>query len=191
MGNEKFEILRLLIENQDKEFSIREISKIRDVNYKSAYLAIKKLELEKIVNLRKLGNTINCSFNGEFNPLVFNVESKRREDILKKKNFKVIYERLKILNFPLICLLFGSSVKEKPSKSSDIDLIIITDNKKEVDRVLRLIPLDIHLTIISYDEFIKMLRSKEFSVVSEVIKKNVIFLGIEDYYRFLGVGLDV
>ena len=84
-SNEKFEILKFLIENQDKEFSIREISKIRNVNYKSAYLAIQKLNDLKIVNLRKLGNTINCSFNGKFNSLVFEVELERRNILLKQK----------------------------------------------------------------------------------------------------------
>jgi hypothetical protein len=31
-----------------------------------------------------------------------------------------------------------------------------------------------------------MAKSKEFSVVSEVIKKNIILIGIEEYYRLLG-----
>ena len=42
-------ILKLLIENQDKKFTIRKISKLRKINYKSAYNAIQKLEKQGII----------------------------------------------------------------------------------------------------------------------------------------------
>jgi hypothetical protein len=45
--------------------------------------------------------------------------------------------------------------------------------------------LAIHLTHIKYADFQAMLRSKEFTVVSEAIKKNIILVGIEDYYRMV------
>lgn len=186
MVNEKFNILRFLIENQEKVFSIREIAKQRKVNYKSAYLAIHDLNKRGIINLNKVGNTTNCSFNKKFDSLVFDVEFFRRKELIKNKNFKIIYERLEEFNFPLIALVFGSFAKGKVSKNSDIDFLVISENAKEVKRIFSLIPLNVHLTVFSYEEFVQMLKSKEFSVVSEAIKKNVILIGIEEYYRFLG-----
>ncbi len=72
-------------------------------------------------------------------------------------------------------------------KNSDIDLMIIGEKKREteVERVISLLPLDIHLIFFTYEEFLSMALSKEFSVVLEVIKRNVILIGIEDYYRLM------
>lgn len=185
MVNEFHRILKILVGHQDERFSIRKLSRLRKVNYKSAYQAVMKLEKEGMVHLERLGNTSNCSFTHRFSPLTFAVEYERREDLIKNKDFKVIYSQLSGLPFPLIALLFGSQAKRTASRKSDIDMLIITHKKKEVEQLLSLIPLNIHPTIITYDEFILMAKSREFSVVSEAMKKNVILIGIEEYYRLL------
>ena len=180
MANETDNILELLIDNQETSFSIRKISIIRKINYKSAYKAIEKLAQENIIDLEKLGNTSSISFNQTFNSRVFKVEYHRREQIKKNKDFKVLIARLEEISSPYIALLFGSR-----KKSSDIDLLIITENKKEIENTISLLPSDIHPTIITTKEFISMAKSKEFTVVSEAMKKNIILRGIEDYYCLL------
>jgi hypothetical protein len=185
LNGEITEILRILIENEDKAISIRKITLLRKINYKSAYNAIIKLEKYGLVKIERFGNLNNCSFTKKLDPLVFYVEDKRREDLIKNKNFNIIYSKLNKLKFPFICLVFGSFAKGNTTKNSDIDLLIIGENEKEIKRELSLIPLNIHSTFINYDEFNKMLKSNEFSVVSEAIKKNIILNGIENYYNFI------
>ena len=185
MDNEKLNILRLLIENQEKAFSIRQIGIFRDINYKSAYQNLKGLEKEKVVILKKQGNSTMCSFNQKFNISVFEVEYTRLKELLKNKNFLVIYNDLLKINAQFILLLFGSYAKGSQTKHSDIDLLLITDDPKPIETKIDLIPLKIHLTHITYESFRQMLNSKEFSVVSEAIKKNMILFGIEDYYRLV------
>jgi len=184
MANEINEILRILIENKEEKHSIRRLSLIREINYKSAYLAAKKLEKEGSITLERIGNTINCFFNNKFDERVFLVESKRREDLLKNSDFKVIFSRLNNIKFPFICLVFGSYSKGKNDKHSDIDLLFITDNEKEINKEISIIP-KIHPTIISFHEFDKMAKTNEFSVVKEAMKHNIILIGIEDYYRLV------
>lgn len=185
MVNEKLNILKILIENKEKKFSIRKLSKLRKINYKSAYNAIEKLKEENIINLEKAGNTSLCSFNNNFNESVFLVEYKRKNQLLKNKNFKVLYNRLSKINQQFILLLFGSYVNKTHTKHSDIDLLSITDNKRLIEQELDLLPLKIHLTNITHKDFIVMLKTKELTVVSEAIKKSIILFGIEDYYRLL------
>lgn len=185
MVNEKINILKLLVENQEETFSIRQIALKRKINYKSAYEAIQKLKEEEIVTLIKKGNITLCSFNKNFNHTVFTVESMRRNELLRAKDFKVLYSRLAAINSQFILILFGSHAKKTQTKHSDIDLLLITENPKEIKNKIALIPLNIHLTSISYADFTTMLKSKEFTVVSEAIKKNVILFGIEDYYRLI------
>ena len=187
MANEIIEILKVLIGNREETYSIRKIALLRKINYKSAYNAVKALEKEGIIELKKVGNTVVCSFNDKFNDLVFKSEYLRREDLFRKKDFLVIYNQLVELKFPFIALLFGSQVKGTANKHSDVDLLIISSDKeaKDVENKLKLLSYKIHLTPVTYESFIRMAKSKEFTVVSEAIKKNIILVGIEDYYRLL------
>ena len=187
MVNETREILKLLIESREETLSIRKISLIRKINYKSAYNSIRFLEKEGIVKLKRAGNTLICSFNNNFNDLVFKAEYLRRKDLFKKKDFLVIYGSLSRLKLQFILLLFGSHVKGTTTKHSDIDFLLISDeeNFKKVEDKVSIFPQKIHLTPVSYESFIHMARSKEFTVVSEAIKKNIILFGVEDYYRLL------
>ncbi len=182
---EASEILKILIGNREARFSIRNLSVQRKINYKSAHNAIMKLVGEGVVELSRIGNTIECSFNNNFSPRVFEVEYIRRENLLKDKNMKILSSRLIKINQSFVALLFGSTIKGDKTKFSDIDILIIAEEEKEFEKTLSLIPLNIHLTVINYKEFISMARSKEFSVVSEVMKKNIILNNIEGYYRLL------
>jgi len=188
MVNEIKNILRILIENRQENWNIRKLSKIRKINYKSAYNAIMALEKQGAIRLQSLGNTTICSFSNKFSPLVFEAEYERRNDLIKDKNFKIIYSRLNELKYPFVSLLFGSWAKKTASKNSDIDILfIVSDEKteKELRHEISLIPLEIHATFVNYKDFINMANSREFSVVTEAIKKNIILTGIEEYYRIL------
>ncbi len=185
MANETIEILKLLISQKEENLSIRKISQIREINYKSAYNALKNLEERELVNLQKTGNTTICSFNNNFSELVFQAEYSRREELFQNKDFLIIHNRLAELKFPFIALLFGSHAKGSADRHSDIDILTIGGNQKEIRATLSLLPDKIHLTAISYEEFIHMSRSKEFTAVSEATKNNIILVGIEEYYRLL------
>ncbi len=185
MDNEKLNILKLLIEHQDKTYSMRQIALQRKINYKSAYLNLKILAKEGAVHLQELGNTTLCSFNQTWNASVFEVEYARLQEFLKNKNILILYNRLVKINSQFILVLFGSYAKGHETKNSDIDLLLITDEPKHIEREIRLIPLKIHMTHLTYEHFNTMLKSKEFTVVSEAIKKNILLFGAEDYYRMI------
>jgi len=185
MVNEKLEILRLLIENRSSDFTIRQIALKRKINYKSAYNNIWTLKDEGVVSLTEYGNSTICRFNYSFNESVFSVEKQRLYDLLRRKDFQVLYDSLCSINSQFMMLLFGSYVKKTESKNSDIDLLLISDYPKVVESQISLLPLKIHLTSITYKEFLAMFRSKEFSVVSEAVKFNIPLIGVEDYYRLI------
>ncbi|MFH1065901.1 MAG: nucleotidyltransferase domain-containing protein [Nanoarchaeota archaeon] len=185
MANELTQILTFLIENKGAKFSIRKLSIIRGINYKSAYNVISKLREDGSVTLEKLGNTTLCSFSGRLSPHVFTAEFMRREKLLKNPSFKVLYSKLNKINMPFIALLFGSFAKKEAGKFSDIDILVIAEEAKAIEQAISLIPLNIHLTVIKTSEFPEMAKSREFTVVSEAIKRNILLAGIEDYYRMM------
>ena len=106
-------------------------------------------------------------------------------DLLKNKDLLVLHKRLSELQFQFIALLFGSHAKGKANKHSDIDLLTIDGDEKEIISIISLWPEKVHLTSVTYKEFIHMAKSREFTVVSEAIKGNIILVGIEEYYRLM------
>jgi len=187
MANEILRILRLLIESGGERLSIRRISLLRKVNYKTAYNAVMQLSEEGIVRLERLGNTTNCYFAQRFNPLVLAAEYGRRDELLRDKDIKVLQGKLDVLPFPFVALVFGSYAKGGAKRGSDIDLLAVCEKERvgELESAVSLLPLKIHLTAVTPEEFIKMARSREFSVVSEAMRGNVVLVGVEDYYRLV------
>lgn len=185
MANEILKVLKLIIESRG--LSIRKISMLRRVNYKTAYSAVMKLNEKGIISLEKLGNTTNCRFARKFSPLVLAAEYERRSELTKDRDMTILQKKLDSLAFPLIALIFGSCAKGKKKKGSDIDLLVICEKNRtgEVESSVSLLPLNIHLTAITPEEFTKMARSREFSVVSEALENNIILVGVEDYYRLV------
>ena len=185
--NIKQKILRFLIENKEKTFNLSELSRALKIDYKLIYINVKKLEKDRSIQVEDLKSQKRCSFKDNFNEDVFIIENERKTDLTKKKEFWAIYNQLKDINKQFIALLFGSQIKETATKHSDIDLLLISneEDSKIIKSQLNILPLKIHLTPITYESFIVMLKTKEFTVVSEAIKKNIILFGIEDYYRFL------
>ncbi|MEN6592585.1 MAG: nucleotidyltransferase domain-containing protein [Methanobacterium sp.] len=84
-------------------------------------------------------------------------------------------------------MIFGSYARGNETKASDIDLMVICENGRDVDiqRIISLFPLDIHLVSLNFEEFNSMAKTKEFNVVGEALVNNIILIGIEDYYRML------
>lgn len=182
--NETFEIVRLLMQKSEP-MTIREISLKREINYKSAYEALMKLEKEGAVNITKKGNTKLCVFSKKLTKTTCLVEMQKTKDLTKIKDIKVIYEELLKIPNQFIALIFGSYAKNSQTKESDIDLLIISKDSEEIVQKLSWIPKKIDFTNINYEEFLEMLNSKKFNVVNEAIKNNTILIGIDDYYRFL------
>lgn len=187
MDNALVRILRVLIEGSGEAMSIRKASRLGKMDYKTAYTGIGRLEKEGLVRLEKLGNTTNCRLVRKPGPLVFWAEYGRRKDALKDRNIGVLQQKLGGLPFPLVALLFGSYARMAAGKGSDIDLLVVCEEGRNrgVEAAVSVLPLKVHLTLLTPEQFVKMAMSREFSVVSEATKLNVILVGIEDYYRLV------
>lgn len=180
-----------LLENGCKKKSIKQLSRDTNLNYSNVYTIVKKLNQSNLVSLKKYGGAYECRLLKKVDPLIFNAEYLRCHNFLEKnKDLKVLHLKLKSLKFPFIALIFGSHAKGTASKSSDIDLMIISEPSREIEfeKMINILALDIHLVTFNFDEFLSMVKTSEFSVVSEALKYNIILIGIEDYYRVLENG---
>ncbi len=185
----KLKILRFLLDNSEKQFSIRSIAQHLKLNYRLAFHDIKKLEEEKLVVIRKLGNTNLCHFSHYFNEKIVQIEMTKREELLQNKNIRVLYDRINEIKNPFfIGLIFGSYAQKKQTKQSDIDFCLITDDqtiRNQIEKLIRTLPLDIHLLIFSVAEFVSMLKTTDHTVAKEIIANKIILKGTESFYELI------
>jgi len=187
MAKNHSKIIRVLVERQEEELNISNLSKYSGIDYKNVYSIVKDLENKGLIVVKAFGKTKKITLIKKVHPLIFEAEYLRREELLNKdRNLLILYKRLSELGFPFVVLLFGSYAKGKATKHSDIDLLIISNEEEsKIQEVLDLFPLRIHSTFINFEDFRKALKTKEFSVISEAIKNNIILIGIEEYYRMI------
>jgi len=183
-------ILNYLIENNSLKFTINQISKNLNISYKIVHEIISRFENENLVNVEKVGASKLVCFNFNFSEKVLKSEISRRDDMLKNKDLQIILKRILSVNYPFMSvLLFGSFVKKKNVKGSDIDICVICDNEKIINKIvheLNLIPIDIHLNDFTVEEFTSMIKLNTFNVGNEIKKLNVILFGVENYYNLIG-----
>jgi len=184
----KQKILKFIIENKG-DHSMLKISKTLKIDYKNIFQAIKDLN-PKVYSKIKKGNSQLISFGFGYDPEVLAVEEKRREDILKKNpKLKLIVQEVNEESYQfMIVLLFGSFAKEENTPSSDIDICIISDNKlktKSLSERLDLLTLKTELHEFTTEEFISMIEKKKKNLGNEIIKRNIILFGVENYYNLL------
>ena len=192
MRNKDVEVIRLLIENKDKELSINQIARLLRKDYKNAHNIVTRLSKAQLVKLQPFGRSHRVTLLDKPHPLVFEAEYLRKNELLKNKAIAVMQDSLKGLHSRLyILLVFGSYAKKAQTRHSDIDLMFIIPDaaeekmEKEIQNIIDILPLKIHINIFKETDFNAMKNSKEITVGSEAIKNNVILHGIEPYYEML------
>lgn len=181
-------IIKKMIEKKEPK-TIREISKEIKSDYKITHTAVKKLEHKKIIMVKTAGKSTLC----ELNPLyygaeIYMAENERKEALLKNKNISMLFKEIsaKIKSSFFIFLVFGSYAKHNQTRTSDIDIMLISnDNKLEekISGIISVLPIQIHPLVFTEKEFVSMKDSKEANVVKEAVKDNIILYGTEQFYR--------
>jgi|SRR3989344_1489034 len=184
----KDKIIGYLIENKNPH-SIMEISGATLIDYKNTYNIIENLQPE-VISKERIGNTNPIQLKLIPHQEIYSVEKKRTEEfLLKNPKLKLIKEDIEEIKYPfMIVIVFGSFAKENNTSASDIDLCIISDNKdktKQLIEMLNLLSLKIEIYEFTTQEFISMIEKRQNNLGNEVVKKNIIIYGIENYYTLI------
>jgi len=184
-------IIRLFLERKDS-MTIREISKQIKSDYRITHTAVKRLADKKVLLSTSVGGSSLCKLNDSYSSFeIYNVENERKEDLLRNKNLLQIYKEVmnKTKSSFFVFLFFGSYVKGDFTKSSDVDMMFISNEKEFEDKIstiVSLLPVKTHVFVFSEEEFIRMKDSIKSNVVKEAIESNVILYGVEQYYNLIG-----
>ncbi len=192
MKSKEVDVIKLLTENREKELSINQIAKLLKKDYKNAHNIVSRLSKMQVVKLQQFGRSYRVILPNQPHPLLLEAEYLRRKELLKNKDIAVMYDSFMGLHSKLyILLVFGSYAKKTQTKHSDIDLMFIVPDaaeekmEKEIQNIAHTLPLKMHINMFNESDFRAMKNSKEVTVGSEAIKKNIILHGAEAYYEMM------
>ena len=190
-GKGKEKILEFFYRNRNNEIYFSEILRGTKLTPNTTLKHLRNLEKEKLIfSKKKIGNTfykINLS-----NPIIYSIFSYfdyKRFNELPLERKRAITEFLnKIKIKPLITLIFGSTAKKTFNKKSDIDILLVYNNKESQDKKLKediesITGVRIQTFIIDFDYFKDQILRKEDKVVSHAIKTGFIMEGFNNFYR--------
>lgn len=123
----KLNILKIFFEDPNKEYNVREISRIIKIAPATASKELKNLAQKGILKERK---------ERIYNLYKANLESDYYKDLKLFYNIRKIKDSglLKVLNifyFKPTIILFGSASRGEDTKESDFDLLIVSEKTKE------------------------------------------------------------
>ncbi len=123
-------ILELFIRESEREFHVREIAKLLRKSPTTISKYLKKYEKEKILISNKKSNHLFFKANSEY---------QRFKQLKLNYNLTLLHESglinylIEKFNYPEAIVLFGSFAKAENNKNSDIDLLIISPKKQDIN----------------------------------------------------------
>ena len=189
------QILVFLLSHPEDKLTIRGIAKKLYKSYTLVYNNIAVLEKKKIIKKQSIppGQVITLN---EFAPIhIFvDIEIRRKRELMQKYPWiQIMLED--ILSFAknpfFILLIFGSYAKETQTIKSDLDLLIIVQDKKDIKEIedafheaytkVKKAP-----NFVDINDFKEMLYNTDVLNIGNEAKKNhIIIYGVEEYYGLL------
>ena len=188
------QILTLLIEHQDSDFSIRQIARSLGKSYTLTYHNIQKLCDMDIIKKAPVppAQIIRIQEENSTNILI-DIERQRASKFFEKNKEIALYAQdvLKAAPHPFFAMLiFGSYAKGTQTKKSDLDLLIITPRNEDIAAIeaatRQPTKTKKNIIVVTSEDFLGMIRNeKSFNVGNESRKHHIIIHNAESYYQLL------
>ena len=192
----QIKILQLFVSKITENFSLIEVSRLLEMQYKVVYRAMKVLVKEKYI----LADNKRYKLNYKLNHQVLSyVEFLRSDELLGRKKNGILslfvndlINKLKEEQFVLV--VFGSTVETKDPR--DVDILLVVDNidkveaiERQVKVISRMFTLDFDINVVPYESVYEMLEERDqMNLINEVLNKHIIVYGSELFYRMLAKG---
>lgn len=196
MGN-TIKIISHLEKNIFQEASLHQLSKLIDLDYKTIRKTVQQMLALDILRKETKGKAHFISLNLDHNDikthLSFASYYNRLDYFQKSTQLSYLFEEIKKLNLQDSCLvLFGSYVLNKQTKSSDVDLLLITQSKTTSTKIKSLLldyNLKTDLNVLTFEQYKKALSSRSFNLVNQVLSKHIVLKNPELYWGLTLPGL--
>lgn len=177
---------------EGKDMTIKEIIERTDYSYERVNSALKSLTKKKIVKEDRIGKTLVYSLDLQnlYSEIGFDHYMLEKEIEFIKKH-KVAYNSIKeVMNNPIIwmVILFGSYSKGTESKQSDIDLICLSNKKKETEYFVKSLRYKYNLefapVVLPLYEFPNIKKDNP-ELWSDLKMYGIVFKGGDNFYYWM------
>lgn len=190
----ELKIVDLLAKDAGKIFTINEIAKTLGKYYSFVHGTVNKLAKEGVIIKIKAGKSYLCSLNLENEKTLALI---KLGEIEKKEEFYNANKELKLILDDFVesvlkqkdvaaIVLFGSYAKGLETKESDIDLLLITKRKFDIDKTAKDIYAkygkEISPIMLSPNDFKKQ---KDRAAIKEIISNHYILYGAEKFVNMV------
>lgn len=180
-------ILEIL--SKEKTLHLRDIAKKASLNENSAYRFLNNLSNQKILSSQKIGNMKFFSLNKNKNTFLIltalAIEKQENIHHLRKTAIKTFLENLP--EEPIFVIVFGSTAKQTYTKNSDIDLLLISNKKINVQKPIyeanAQTTIKISVFQMNYSDFLTELKLKQDPVIQSAIKTGYPLTNHIKYYE--------
>lgn len=178
-----------------RKFTFKEIKKLsRNKSDNYVHTVLKRFVASGILQEQKIGNNLAYSLAKNIfslNTIGFVAEHKANASKhIPHRNIQKLINKLKTAFY--VFLITGSYAKVKQKETSDLDIVIICDNKQELNAILSQIKLEseliipeVHPYVFTQEQFYQMLTTKEENYGKEIARSNLIITGGKAYYSML------
>jgi predicted nucleotidyltransferase len=188
-------ILKLLTSNLTKDFTILKIAQHTGKTNRLTYSTVKKLEKEHMITIQEKANLRLCKLSLENPQMIALIESLRWIDFTRKRSdvrllVSDIVSESELPYFTLV--VFGSYAKGTMTKRSDLDMLLVIPDRKFEDTIETAIKfaralsnIAVHDVVLTYAEFVSMLKETKINVAKESLESRYIGYGAEAFYTLL------
>lgn len=181
-------IMQLFYRDKLAKLHLREIARQAKLHGPSATRFLDSLEKEQVLKSEKDGNLkkyfIKQSSSAYLIFESFDIERFEKLPSIRKNAIKTYLDRLS--EKPVFAVLFGSTAKGTYKEDSDIDVLIITNNKisaKEAEKEANaLTAMKISTFQMTYKDFLIDLKMKEDKVVQSAVQSGYPLINHIYYY---------
>ena len=185
----EMELILTIFKNPTDDFNANNISIKIGITPMGALKIMKRLEKQGILISKKIGKAvfykINLHKDYVADYLIFLL---KREAELSSPYIKRWINEARRINSADIAILFGSALK-KESKANDIDILIVTDQKRfkkaknEIEDINEISEPKLHAVYQTLNDLKENIRRKDAVVLSAI--KGIIAIGYRDLIKIL------
>jgi predicted nucleotidyltransferase len=190
------EVLTFLSSRIRESFTVRQIAEAIGKDYKITYIMTMRLAEQHYIIAEKKPPVTYCRLNLKGNSsLLAYIEGIRAGRFFEKhKEIEILVNDLTSkISFPFLTLmLFGSHVKNTASPRSDLDVLLMIPDRsfeKEVETAVGSVqlvsPIRVHEILLTYSEFLELLKQKKPNVAWEAIDNRIVPYGAEALFKTL------
>lgn len=195
LTNEELKILELFRASPLASYNIMEIGKkLGKASYDWTFRAVKKLNQQGVLSIESRGGSSFCSINLGSNLALAYMALLEQMAIpagLPMKNIQKLLGSMPASYFTF--MITGSYARGKATPRSDLDIVIITENKNDARKAETILGNEgglmipkAHIFAFSREEFLQMLLDKRENYGKEAYRNRLILAGAESYYRIIG-----